>query len=146
MITAIDVFIFFAVAVVICFFLCWSPYHAQRLLFAYLTLTGSWNSRNTHIHHYLYLSSGKANVCRLILTEIIACRFGVILGMGLCPTRTIYSQQRPENCHSPQSHAVVTSHAETPFVKTKNVHGSTLSTPLRRSTAAAFHTKVKLES
>ena len=49
----------FAVAVVICFFLCWSPYHAQRLLFSYLTLTGRWNGVLVKVHHYLYWSSGK---------------------------------------------------------------------------------------
>ena len=48
--------------VVICFFLCWSPYHSQRLMFATLTLTGGWTSRNTYIHYYLYLASGKWDV------------------------------------------------------------------------------------
>eukprot|EP00094_Tigriopus_californicus_P011310 TCALIF_10917-PA protein Name:"Protein of unknown function" AED:0.16 eAED:0.16 QI:0/0.5/0.6/0.8/0.75/0.4/5/141/178 len=44
--------------VVICFFLCWSPYHTQRLVFATLTLTGGWNTQTTYIHYYLWLASG----------------------------------------------------------------------------------------
>ena len=60
----------FPVAVVICFFLCWSPYHAQRLLFSYLTLTGRWNGVLVKVHHYLYWSSGIKGViligCQLL--------------------------------------------------------------------------------
>ncbi len=45
--------------VVIFFFLCWSPYHTQRLLFATLTLTGGWNERPySDINYYVYMASG----------------------------------------------------------------------------------------
>ncbi len=45
--------------VVIFFFLCWCPYHSQRLLFAFLTLTGGWNTQISYVHYYLWLTSGE---------------------------------------------------------------------------------------
>merc|ERR1719237_665210 len=61
------------VAVVICFFLCWSPYHAQRLLFSYLTLTGRWNGVLVKVHHYLYLSSGLGYYLSCCVNPIVYC-------------------------------------------------------------------------
>ena len=49
----------FSVAVVLVFFVCWTPFHAQRLMFVIVTLQGEWNPTNTMTHHYLYLFSGK---------------------------------------------------------------------------------------
>ena len=46
-------------AVVLVFFVCWTPFHAQRLMFVIVTLQGEWNPTNTMTHHYLYLFSGK---------------------------------------------------------------------------------------
>ena len=72
---------YFPVAVVICFFLCWSPYHAQRLLFSYLTLTGRWNGVLVKVHHYLYWSSGMVtyrNLLDLYLKQLSQGLRGVV--------------------------------------------------------------------
>ena len=88
----------FAVAVVICFFLCWSPYHAQRLLFSYLTLTGRWNGVLVKVHHYLYWSSGIKGViligCQLlgvngVKTQHLFHRSGVLPELLRQPSRLL---------------------------------------------------------
>ena len=58
---------FFPVAVLICFLVCWTPYHVQRLLFAIVTKTGAWNSRLFDIQETLHLISGMlySHICRI---------------------------------------------------------------------------------
>ncbi|TRY79836.1 hypothetical protein TCAL_10918 [Tigriopus californicus] len=59
--------------VVICFFLCWSPYHTQRLVFATLTLTGGWNTQTTYIHYYLWLASGIGYYVSCCINPLVYC-------------------------------------------------------------------------
>ena len=46
------------VAIVVVFFLCWSPFHAQRLLFMWITLYGAWNDQLMNVHYVLFITSG----------------------------------------------------------------------------------------
>nr|XP_046908755.1 neuromedin-U receptor 2-like [Dermatophagoides farinae] len=46
------------VVIVIVFTFCWSPFHAQRLLFLYVTLYSSWNMVLRQINGILFLSAG----------------------------------------------------------------------------------------
>lgn len=45
-------------AVVLVFFVCWTPFHAQRLMFVIVTLQGRWTRTNGRAHHILFLASG----------------------------------------------------------------------------------------
>lgn len=45
-------------AVVLVFFICWTPFHAQRLMFVIVTLQGEWTHANGQAHHILFLASG----------------------------------------------------------------------------------------
>ena len=47
-----------SVAVVLVFFICWTPFHAQRLMFVIVTLQGEWTNANGQAHHILFLASG----------------------------------------------------------------------------------------
>lgn len=58
---------------VICFFVCWSPYHTQRLVFALLSLTEGWNATNTYIHYYLYLASGVGYYLSCCVNPFVYC-------------------------------------------------------------------------
>lgn len=51
--------LFIPAAVVLVFFVCWTPFHAQRLMFVIVTLQGSWTKANGFAHHVLFLASGK---------------------------------------------------------------------------------------
>lgn len=51
-------FLCVAVAVVLVFFICWTPFHAQRLMFVIVTLLGKWTNANGQAHHILFLASG----------------------------------------------------------------------------------------
>ena len=46
------------VAVVLVFFVCWTPFHAQRLMFVIVTLQGRWTDTTGRAHHVLFLASG----------------------------------------------------------------------------------------
>ena len=59
---------FIAVAVVLVFFVCWTPFHAQRLMFVIVTLNNNWTASIGSAHHVLYLASGE---CRPILYPIV---------------------------------------------------------------------------
>jgi hypothetical protein len=52
----------FSAAVVLVFFVCWTPFHAQRLMFVIVTLQGSWTTTNGFAHHVLFLASGEFNI------------------------------------------------------------------------------------
>ena len=68
---------FFSVTVVLVFFICWTPFHAQRLMFVIVTLKGEWTSNNSAAHHILFLASGKPNkrvyTLYLILVHLPPC-------------------------------------------------------------------------
>ena len=49
---------FFVVVVVFSFFFCWSPFHAQRLMFVFITLYGNWTATSTSAQHLLFVFSG----------------------------------------------------------------------------------------
>ncbi len=51
-------FLFLSVAVVLVFIVCWTPFHAQRLMFVIVTLNGNWNEHTGRAHHILFLASG----------------------------------------------------------------------------------------
>ena len=59
---AIHCLFLFSAAVVLVFFVCWTPFHAQRLMFVIVTLQGSWTTTNGFAHHVLFLASGKKNI------------------------------------------------------------------------------------
>lgn len=50
------------IVVVSAFFICWAPFHAQRLLFMFVTLFKSWNRQLMNIHYILFILSGKTLV------------------------------------------------------------------------------------
>lgn len=49
------------VAVVIAFFVCWAPYHTQRLMFVYVTLYGEWTGTLRDINQNIFYVAGKIN-------------------------------------------------------------------------------------
>jgi len=46
------------VVVVFAFFFCWTPFHAQRLMFVLVTLYGEWTTTLTSVQHILFTISG----------------------------------------------------------------------------------------
>ncbi len=58
---------------VICFFLCWFPYHCQRLVFATLTLTGGWDAATSRAHYYLWLASGLGYYLSCCVNPLVYC-------------------------------------------------------------------------
>jgi len=50
--------LFISAAVVLVFFVCWTPFHAQRLMFVIVTLQSGWTKSNGFAHHVLFLASG----------------------------------------------------------------------------------------
>ena len=55
-------FFLFTVAVVIAFFVCWAPYHAQRLMFVYVTLYGQWTENLKFVNQHLFYFAGKQSL------------------------------------------------------------------------------------
>jgi len=47
------------VAVVIAFFVCWAPYHTQRLMFVYVTLYGQWTQPLKDLNEALFYIAGE---------------------------------------------------------------------------------------
>lgn len=47
------------VAIVIVFTICWTPFHAQRLLWLYVSLYGQWTDHLRQVNQVLFLSAGK---------------------------------------------------------------------------------------
>ena len=51
------------VAVVIVFFLCWAPFHAQRLLFTYGTVSDNWQNETLRlVNERLFYVAGQLTV------------------------------------------------------------------------------------
>lgn len=46
-------------AVIICFLVCWTPYHVQRIMFVFVTKTESWTPKLFETAEILHLISGK---------------------------------------------------------------------------------------
>ena len=61
----------FLVVVVVAFFLCWIPFHSQRLLFVVVTLFGNWTSSLQQVQHILFMISGVAYYFNSILNPIL---------------------------------------------------------------------------
>ncbi|XP_022672299.1 kiSS-1 receptor-like isoform X3 [Varroa destructor] len=78
-------------AVVIAFFLCWAPYHSQRLLFLYVSLHGNWNETLRDANQKLYTLAGCFyyfnSTINPILYSIMSNRFRVAFREKLCPPR-----------------------------------------------------------
>ena len=71
-------FLFLAVAVVVVFFLCWAPFHAQRLLVIYVK-KDQWTQELLSLQHALYYLSGVlyyvSSVINPILYSIMSLKF-----------------------------------------------------------------------
>ena len=52
-------FLLISVTVVVAFFVCWAPYHSQRLLFLYVSLYGQWTEPLRKINQDLFSLAGK---------------------------------------------------------------------------------------
>ena len=48
----------FVVAIIVSFFICWTPYHAQKLAFIFLTLGDSWTETKLEIFQYSHHIAG----------------------------------------------------------------------------------------
>ena len=59
-------YIFFSVAVIICFLICWTPYHVQRIMFVIVTKKDLWNERILDIQDTLHTIAGKTHFITLI--------------------------------------------------------------------------------
>ncbi|XP_028969157.1 neuromedin-U receptor 2 [Galendromus occidentalis] len=78
-------------AVVIAFFVCWAPYHSQRLLFLYVSLHGHWTNTLRDVNQKLFLLAGcfyyMNSTINPILYSIMSNRFRVAFREKLCPPR-----------------------------------------------------------
>ena len=54
----IHLFLPFLAVVVFSFFICWSPFHSQRLMFVFVTLYGKWTKPLLRAQHVLFMISG----------------------------------------------------------------------------------------
>lgn len=80
LIITILIILFFscAAAVVIAFFLCWAPYHSQRLLFLYVSLHGNWNETLRDANQKLYTLAGEC-ICWSMAIEYTKGYFLIVL-------------------------------------------------------------------
>ncbi|XP_064490192.1 neuromedin-U receptor 2-like [Ornithodoros turicata] len=75
-------------AVVIAFFICWAPFHAQRLLFLYVSLYGKWTDSLRTVNQNLFSLAGCFfyfnSTINPILYSIMSNRFRVAFREKLC--------------------------------------------------------------
>ncbi|XP_013772711.1 neuromedin-U receptor 2-like [Limulus polyphemus] len=79
------------IAVVIAFFVCWAPFHSQRLLFLYVTLYSRWTTQLRTVNHYLFSLAGCFyyfnSTINPILYSVMSNRFRVAFREKLCTGR-----------------------------------------------------------
>ncbi|KAG8197923.1 hypothetical protein JTE90_020301 [Oedothorax gibbosus] len=75
-------------AVVIAFFVCFAPFHAQRLLFLYVSLNGEWTETTKNINYNLFTLAGCLyyvnSTVNPILYSVMSRRFRVAFREKLC--------------------------------------------------------------
>jgi len=76
------------IAVAAAFFICWIPFHTQRLLFVYVTLYGSWTEKLRTINHELFYVAGCFyyfnSTINPLLYSVMSNRFRVAFRETLC--------------------------------------------------------------
>ncbi|GIY70025.1 neuropeptides capa receptor [Caerostris extrusa] len=76
------------VTVVVAFFVCWAPYHSQRLLFLYVSLYGEWTETLRKINQDLFTLSGCFyyfnSTINPVLYTVMSNRFRVAFREMLC--------------------------------------------------------------
>ena len=62
---------FISVAVIACFLVCWTPYHVQRIIFLFTTLTESWSKRIASIQGTLHVVSGMFEYMYIMAIRVV---------------------------------------------------------------------------
>ncbi|XP_022254745.1 neuromedin-B receptor-like isoform X2 [Limulus polyphemus] len=79
-------------AVVVAFFVCWAPFHAQRLLFVFVSLYSEWTDNLRKVNHYLFTLAGCFyyfnSTINPILYSVMSNRFRVAFREKLCIGRS----------------------------------------------------------
>ncbi|XP_064118372.1 neuromedin-U receptor 2-like isoform X1 [Macrobrachium nipponense] len=79
------------VAVVVVFFLCWAPFHAQRLMFVFVNLYGTWTKNLRTVNQRLYVVAGICyylnSAMNPILYSVMSVRFRIAFRRTLCGGR-----------------------------------------------------------
>ena len=78
-----DFFTFFTAAVVITFFVCWAPFHAQRLVYVY-DKTGSFNSINDWLYPLAGVFYYFSTTVNPILYNLISVKYRTVFKETLC--------------------------------------------------------------
>ena len=67
-----------AVAVVVAFFLCWAPFHAQRLMFGIVTSKDQWTDTLLSVHTQLFCFTGEPHPFLLVVSyqihNVLKCK------------------------------------------------------------------------
>ncbi|XP_013777385.1 neuropeptides capa receptor-like [Limulus polyphemus] len=75
-------------AVVVAFIVCWAPFHAQRLLFVFVSLYSKWTETLRKVNHYLFSLAGCFyyfnSTINPILYSVMSNRFRVAFREKLC--------------------------------------------------------------
>ncbi|XP_043208827.1 neuromedin-U receptor 1-like, partial [Amphibalanus amphitrite] len=90
------------VAVVIVFFLCWAPFHAQRLLFTYGTVWDNWTSETLRtVNEWIFYVAGVLyyfnSAINPVLYNVMSKRFRVAFRENLCCRRRRRPARRASN-------------------------------------------------
>ncbi|XP_042243363.1 neuropeptides capa receptor-like [Homarus americanus] len=76
------------VAVVVAFFVCWAPFHAQRLMFVIVTSYGKWTAHLRSVNTKLYYFTGICyylnSAVNPILYSVMSVRFRIAFRRSLC--------------------------------------------------------------
>ncbi|KAG1674192.1 Neuropeptides capa receptor [Nymphon striatum] len=75
-------------AVVIAFFICWAPYHTQRILFVYVSIYGTWTDYLRQVNEKLFIIAGVLyyfnSAVNPIVYSVMSNRFRVAFRETLC--------------------------------------------------------------